>query len=142
MASFSGAILTGLVATYLFLCTLLRWTQDPREPPPVDTALPFVSPLISMGRKGSQYWTGPSGEFHSLGLTLQQSRYQHFRAGVCPYTLCGFQESGRTSSTLPPLFNRAAPEPHHLLLAYSGASGQNVNHCWPENLRYHQNRLC
>lgn len=59
MPSILVGAFTGIVATYIFLKALLQWTQDPKEPLPVDTTLPFIGPLISMGRGGSNYWTGP-----------------------------------------------------------------------------------
>lgn len=59
MPSILVSAFTGMVATYLFLRALLQWTQDPREPLPVDNTVPFIGPLISMARRGSNYWTGP-----------------------------------------------------------------------------------
>lgn len=59
MPSILVAAFTGLVSTYIFFRALLRWTQDPKEPLAVDTNLPFIGPLISMGLGGSNYWTGP-----------------------------------------------------------------------------------
>ncbi|KAI0451597.1 cytochrome P450 [Xylaria acuta] len=45
-----------LVATYLFFRFLLRLTQDPKEPPTIETELPFLAPVLGMIRKKSQYY--------------------------------------------------------------------------------------
>lgn len=49
-------IALGAVAvTYLFLRLLLYLTQDSREPPAIETSLPFISPLIGMFRERQRY---------------------------------------------------------------------------------------
>lgn len=45
----------GLAGAYLFLCALLRFTQDAREPPTVENLIPFLSPILGMISKGSNY---------------------------------------------------------------------------------------
>ncbi|KAI0014895.1 hypothetical protein F4780DRAFT_150718 [Xylariomycetidae sp. FL0641] len=40
---------------YVFIWALLRFTRDAREPPTVQNAIPFLSPVISMGTKGSAF---------------------------------------------------------------------------------------
>ncbi|KUI74212.1 5-beta-cholestane-3-alpha,7-alpha-diol 12-alpha-hydroxylase [Cytospora mali] len=37
-----------VAAAYLFLSALLRFTQDPKEPPLLDTSIPFISPLLGL----------------------------------------------------------------------------------------------
>lgn len=44
------------VAVYAFLQWLLKYTQDPREPPPLGTLIPFISPIIGMMRKKTKYY--------------------------------------------------------------------------------------
>lgn len=40
------ALVVGIVAaTYAFLSALLRFTQDSKEPPAIETLIPFISPL-------------------------------------------------------------------------------------------------
>ena len=46
--------LGGLATTYIFLRFVITLTQDAREPPVVETAIPFLSPMIGM-RKKAQY---------------------------------------------------------------------------------------
>ena len=41
-------------ATYAFLLFLLRWTHDPAEPPMLETAIPFISPLLAMRKEKSK----------------------------------------------------------------------------------------
>lgn len=36
----------GMAAAYLFLAVLLRLTQDSREPPPVQTLVPFLGASV------------------------------------------------------------------------------------------------
>ena len=48
--------LIGLLLAYLFLWAVLYLTQDAREPPAVDTLVPFISPLTSLKREGSKYF--------------------------------------------------------------------------------------
>jgi hypothetical protein len=44
------------IAVYAFLQWLLKYTQDPREPPPLATSIPFLSPIIGMSRKKTKYY--------------------------------------------------------------------------------------
>lgn len=46
----------GTLVVYLILWAILRVTQDDKEPRPVDTWIPFVSPLIKMNQQGSKYF--------------------------------------------------------------------------------------
>ena len=50
------SICARLAAAYAFLWSLLRFTQDEREPRVVDTTIPFISPLITMYSAGVRYW--------------------------------------------------------------------------------------
>lgn len=43
-----------LAAIYIALQVYIRATQDPREPPVVETALPFVTPILGL-RKHTYY---------------------------------------------------------------------------------------
>ena len=43
-----ASALGGVAATYLFFWALLHFTQDPKEPPLVSTAIPFLSPILGM----------------------------------------------------------------------------------------------
>lgn len=36
------------IATYVFLAALLRFTQDPMEPPVIETSAPFINPLLCL----------------------------------------------------------------------------------------------
>ena len=56
MASIPTLVLGGLAATYIFLWLLLRLTQDAREPPAILTGLPFISPVIRMGRERQKFY--------------------------------------------------------------------------------------
>ncbi|XXH02880.1 hypothetical protein Hte_009268 [Hypoxylon texense] len=46
----------GIVATYFFLRFLLHFTQDAREPPAIETEIPFFGPLIGMFREKSRFY--------------------------------------------------------------------------------------
>lgn len=35
-------------ATYVFLFALLSFTQDPMEPPAIETSVPFINPLLGL----------------------------------------------------------------------------------------------
>jgi hypothetical protein len=48
-------IISSLLATYVFLRSLLVFTQDPKEPPALATDIPFLSPIIEMRKKGKFY---------------------------------------------------------------------------------------
>ncbi|ROW08456.1 hypothetical protein VMCG_03180 [Cytospora schulzeri] len=58
MPSIFVIALSGLLSTYMFLRALMHFTQDANEPLAIDTSIPFISPIISMWRKGSKYWDG------------------------------------------------------------------------------------
>lgn len=47
--------LSTLSVTYVFFRLLLSYTQDKREPPAVETLLPFISPILGMGKKNAFY---------------------------------------------------------------------------------------
>ena len=44
-----------LIGTYAFLRALLYFTQDTREPLSVEDVIPFLGPVIAMGRKGAKF---------------------------------------------------------------------------------------
>lgn len=46
MTSTLALVLGSVAATYLFLFALLRFTQDWKEPPAIETSIPFISPLL------------------------------------------------------------------------------------------------
>jgi hypothetical protein len=48
--------LAGVVVTYVFLRTLVYFTQDPREPPVVVGTIPFISPLVGMMTEKAKYF--------------------------------------------------------------------------------------
>lgn len=48
MAPIPSVVFGGLVATYLFVRFYLHITQDAREPPAIETHLPFLGPFIRM----------------------------------------------------------------------------------------------
>lgn len=58
MISALAAISTGIFATYMLLRALLVLTQDAKEPTPIGTLIPFISPIIDLWRGGSSFWTG------------------------------------------------------------------------------------
>lgn len=48
-------IIAGTVAaTYILLLALLRFTQDEAEPPSVNDAIPFITPVVSMLSEGTR----------------------------------------------------------------------------------------
>jgi hypothetical protein len=49
----AGAV---IAAVYVALQLLLHYTQDPREPLPLERSIPFISPLIGMSRKKTKYY--------------------------------------------------------------------------------------
>ncbi|KAI1846537.1 hypothetical protein JX266_007434 [Neoarthrinium moseri] len=54
---FNLAVVIGAVAaTYVFLVTLLRLTQDAKEPPSISDAVPFVTPMVNMASKGGSFY--------------------------------------------------------------------------------------
>jgi hypothetical protein len=55
-ASFLVPSTTYAMAVYVSLRLLLHYTQDPREPRPLETLVPFVSPVIGMMRKKTNYY--------------------------------------------------------------------------------------
>ncbi|KAK7992451.1 cytochrome P450 [Apiospora saccharicola] len=56
MMNFDLAVaVAGVVGTYAFLRAWLHFTQDTREPPPVEDSIPFLSPVIAMASKGAKF---------------------------------------------------------------------------------------
>jgi hypothetical protein len=45
MPSTLTLVLGSVAATYVFLTALLHLTQDSKEPPAIETSIPFLSPL-------------------------------------------------------------------------------------------------
>ncbi|POS75528.1 hypothetical protein DHEL01_v206074 [Diaporthe helianthi] len=64
------AIFTGIFATYMLLRALLVLTQDAKEPRPIGTSVPFISPIIDLWRGGSGFWTGPQSRLPIYTLRL------------------------------------------------------------------------
>jgi hypothetical protein len=56
MAIDYGVVVGACAAVYVSLRLLLHYTQDPREPRPLETLVPFVSPVIGMMRKKTNYY--------------------------------------------------------------------------------------
>ncbi|ETS80403.1 hypothetical protein PFICI_07932 [Pestalotiopsis fici W106-1] len=56
MPSFIALGVTGLIAAYIFLRTLVYLTHDPREPKVLAGTIPFVSPLIGMLTEKGRYY--------------------------------------------------------------------------------------
>ncbi|KAI0470471.1 cytochrome P450 [Xylariaceae sp. FL0804] len=50
------AVTATLVASYVFLRLLIQGTQDAREPPAIETGIPFIGPLIGMAREKALYY--------------------------------------------------------------------------------------
>ena len=48
--TFLVSFAVGLAAVYVLLHVYLRATQDRREPPPVDTTIPFITPAIGLSK--------------------------------------------------------------------------------------------
>ncbi|XXH01839.1 hypothetical protein Hte_008201 [Hypoxylon texense] len=57
MISNITAVVASLAGFYVFLWALLRFTQDAREPPTLENAIPFLSPVISMVMRGSKFYS-------------------------------------------------------------------------------------
>ncbi|KAK8115386.1 hypothetical protein PG999_007455 [Apiospora kogelbergensis] len=56
MISYIATLLAGITALVFLLHMFLRLTQDAREPPSVDTEVPFLSVLARIGWRGLSYW--------------------------------------------------------------------------------------
>lgn len=56
MAINYGVVVGAATAVYVSLRLLLHYTQDSREPRPLETLIPFVSPVIGMSRKKTGYY--------------------------------------------------------------------------------------
>lgn len=50
------SLLAGLVALYLGLRQWLWATQDPREPPVLETKIPFVTPVVGALKEKTGYY--------------------------------------------------------------------------------------
>lgn len=48
MTSTFALYVESLIAAYVLLYALLHFTQDAREPPAVETSIPFISPLFGI----------------------------------------------------------------------------------------------
>lgn len=56
MAMNFSVIAGAVAAIYVSLRLLLHYTQDPREPPSIETLIPFASPVIGLSRKKAHYY--------------------------------------------------------------------------------------
>ena len=56
MASTPMLVLAMLGTTYAFLSMLLHFTQDSREPPAVETSIPFITSLIGQLRGAQKFF--------------------------------------------------------------------------------------
>ncbi|KAK3322888.1 cytochrome P450 [Apodospora peruviana] len=61
-------ILVGVGAGYIFLRLLLHLTQDPKEPPAVETTIPFVGPIVGMLTKKTDFYTHLRDEHRDLPM--------------------------------------------------------------------------
>lgn len=61
MISNFSSVSIAILVLHLFFYALLRFTHDSKEPPAVETLIPFISPLISLGRGGYRYWSSKNG---------------------------------------------------------------------------------
>ncbi|KAI1323857.1 cytochrome P450 [Xylariaceae sp. FL0255] len=83
--------LVALAVVYGIAWVLLRSTQDSREPPTIDSSIPFITPLINMVAKGPRYFKSRSNvPFYTLRLPGQRMYIVN-------------------STALIPLMNRKAP---------------------------------
>lgn len=48
MTSILALVLGSVGAAYVFLSALLHFTQDSKEPPAIETTIPFISPLLGL----------------------------------------------------------------------------------------------
>jgi hypothetical protein len=48
MASILALILGSIPVVYVFLFALLRFSHDSREPPLIETSVPFIGPLFGL----------------------------------------------------------------------------------------------
>jgi hypothetical protein len=55
--NFAVDALVAVLAAYIFAWVILKATQDSREPPTIDSSIPFLSPLINLIAKGPRYFT-------------------------------------------------------------------------------------
>lgn len=46
----------GIVGVYVVLRFLLHFTQHAKEPPAIETGIPFLTPMIGMIREKSKYY--------------------------------------------------------------------------------------
>ncbi|CAJ2507702.1 Uu.00g088880.m01.CDS01 [Anthostomella pinea] len=56
MTSMFALVLGSVGAAYVFVSALLYFTQDSKEPPAIETALPFISPLLGLVFGMQQYY--------------------------------------------------------------------------------------
>ncbi|KAK0735124.1 cytochrome P450 oxidoreductase [Lasiosphaeria miniovina] len=79
MASTLALALVGVFAVYFFLRALLRLTQDDKEPPAVETTIPFLSPILGMLTHKSNFHTHMRD---ATGLPVYTLRMPWFRLYV------------------------------------------------------------
>ncbi|KAJ8124727.1 hypothetical protein O1611_g8912 [Lasiodiplodia mahajangana] len=60
-----------LVSIYIFLRVLLFLTQDAREPPAIETSIPFLGPLLGLIRGKTQYYVALRDKFKLPLYTLR-----------------------------------------------------------------------
>lgn len=72
----SSAVTTAvgvIAATYIFLQALLRLTQDSREPPAVLKTVPFISPILGMGKWSKDFYSHMRCATASLPTQMRSS---------------------------------------------------------------------
>jgi len=70
MTSTLTLILSSLAAAYVFFPAFLRFTQDSKEPPAIETSIPFISPLLGLIPGMSKFTV----KLRSVTCALQQQQ--------------------------------------------------------------------
>lgn len=71
MTSIVAAAATFLVALYAFCWTLLHLTQDAKEPPLIESSIPFLSPIIGMIKHKTRFHSYLRDKYHLPIYTLR-----------------------------------------------------------------------
>ncbi|KAF2198497.1 cytochrome P450 [Delitschia confertaspora ATCC 74209] len=71
MSNLTATVISGFMVLYGFFQLLLRYTQDPREPLPVATSVPFLGPIIGLTRKRHRYYVELWEKYHLPIYTLR-----------------------------------------------------------------------
>ncbi|KAF2196010.1 cytochrome P450 [Delitschia confertaspora ATCC 74209] len=71
MPNLPASVISGFMVLYGLFQFLLRYTQDPCEPPPVATSIPFLGPIIGLMRKQHRYYVELWEKYHLPIYTLR-----------------------------------------------------------------------